>query len=422
MTHPHVTPRPRPIGSTTPGHRPPAGRCTWGVALSLGLAATLPARAEPTDPPRLGRVALEQWVRAIGTSTRGTTLRALAIGRADVGFVGDVRPGAALSRFDLGRLEATLAVAAAPHGFAVVTLETVRSSGPTSAFGVDGDALVVRARHAYAQLRPTLGPAQLELAAGLVPDLYVRALELSFPVRGLGPAAPERSGVLGASDLGGNLGVEAWDGRVRLVAQLANGEGRSQVEQNPGKNLALLLYAEPLRADLLGHPASLELAVFFRDGSVGPASGREHRLGGFVSLTLDRGALGATWVEAYGYRGRPELEARSVGAWLCATIWPRWLTLFGRLDVLDRDRAAADATATTAWLGVLSDLVDARDTHLGLRARAFLAYQRERFGAAATAAPGATATSDADRIFGGLELVGMGGTTLEPPGAAVLGP
>jgi hypothetical protein len=397
------------------------------AAALLALGWILPttaagAGAEPTDPPRLGRVALEQWVRALGTSTTGTTLRALAIGRADVGFVGDVRPGAALSRFDLGRLEASLAVAAAPHGFAVVTLETVRSSGPTSAFGIDGDALVVRARHAYAQLRPELGPVQLELAAGLVPDLYVRALELSFPLRGLGPAAPERSGMLGASDLGANVGVEAWGGRVRLVAQLTNGEGRSQVELNPGKNLAVALYAEPLRLEVLGQAAQLELGLFLRDGSVGSASGRDHRLGGFMGITLDRGALGVSWMEAYGYRGRPEVEARSVGAWLCATLAPRWLTVFGRLDILDRDRAAPDATAMTAWVGVLSDVIDARDTRLGLRARAFVAYQREAFGAAATPAPGVTATSDADRVFAGVELVGVGGTALDAPGPAALGP
>jgi len=211
----------------------------------------------------------------------------------------------ATTRFELDRAEVSGQVTVAARATAELALEAVRSAGPDSAAGIDGDSILVRVKRASIGGRGR-GPRELTYGAdlGLVADPWIAALG-DYPLRTLGLAIVEAQGLVASSDLG--LSAHAALGRIAsLTVAVTNGEGAHQPERNRGKSTSVVVSA---------HLAGVGLHLYGRDGSVGPGSTRSHRAGAAVSWHHPRAAAGADLVQAWGVGDRPDVLATTVEAW-----------------------------------------------------------------------------------------------------------
>lgn len=171
--------------------------------------------------------------------------------------------------FELGR---ALVGAEAHFGLGIgsLELESVRSATPASGFGIDGNALVVRVRRATAGVEHTWNDRwRLRAEAGVVRHAWVHSIETGFRLRGLGPMGSERAGLVDAGDLGVSVEAGLFGDRLVLGIQLVNGEGRSDVERNDGKNVIGFARGRVLALDVHRGPLFLDLHLFGQDGSVG---------------------------------------------------------------------------------------------------------------------------------------------------------
>ncbi|MBL8622361.1 MAG: hypothetical protein JNK64_13695 [Myxococcales bacterium] len=335
------------------------------AALALALVAPLalaagPSRAEPTLAAR-GRAAVS--AAAIAESAGGTTATRFDLERAEVG--GDLTAGA--------------------HGVGTLTLEAIRSAGPSSAMGIDGDSLVTRLRHAALGARWAAG-ATLTLTArlGLVPDPWTAALA-DHPERALGRPLTEDAALVAPSDLGAELVLAAgrW---LRVVVVVGNGEGARDVERNRGKTTSAVARVA-WRAPAVGE---LALTAYGRDGSVGPGAARSHRLGAAVTWHHARAAAGVELVRGWGVDAQPDARALAATAWLDAPI----VATAGVTARADRLRVDGGAAALARWTGR-----GAAWWALAPGARVELAVERDQADADAAVIPGAATATDATRVL-----------------------
>lgn len=262
------------------------------------------------------------------------------LGPLRVGFLGDLfatyrlaqRQDLLFHEFELSRIQSTLWASYRSIAGVNLTVDTVRSSGGRSYFGIEGDAIVPRLKWAFAEATP-LGH-YLSLRAGLVPDLLLQYAEASWGYRAQGPIGLERDAMFSPGDLGASLEVALPFQLGALAAQVGNGEGLALREQNNGKNLTVALRVAPLRwraPDFLLH-------ALFRDGSLGTGSAADRRASlGLTHASPQLGA-GAIGTLAFGYRGLGERPAAHLSAWLRGEL-PVRIGFLGRADVLWPDTA-----------------------------------------------------------------------------------
>jgi hypothetical protein len=289
-------------------------------------------------------------------------------------------------------------------GGLLINLEAVRSAGPDSLFGVAGDSLIIRAKHAFAFSQQDLGFGQLTLQMGLVPDPWTQSLEGQYDLRGAAPTLAERAGFFDTSDLGATAQLEALEGRLGLRLAYLNGEGRNQLEQNAGKNLTVVLSGTPLLLEL-GGLLQVNLHAGYRDGSLGAGRAKNHRIFAALTALHPRARGGVEWSEALGYRGRGEVQARLLGAWASGAVLDPYLGLYARYDRVWTDTAVSGAHQQRIEAGLYSDAL-AQAPASALRLRLYVGYARETFGAAAGPLPGAPALADNHSVRVVVEALG----------------
>ena len=81
-------------------------------------------------------------------------------------------------------------------------LESLRSAGPNSLIGIDGDSLILRVKRAWGFRKFQGQNWKLQTRFGLIPDPWHLVIMNTFPLRGLGPSQGEREGLQDTSDLG----------------------------------------------------------------------------------------------------------------------------------------------------------------------------------------------------------------------------
>lgn len=267
-----------------------------------------------------------------------------SLGPLRIGFLADLfatyrlaqRQDLLFNEFELSRIQATLWASYREWGGVNVTVDTVRSSGGRSYFGIEGDAILPRLKWAFAEVTPLRH--YLSLRAGMVPDLLLQYAEASWGYRVQGPIGLERDALYSPGDLGASLEVALPWRLGSLAAQVGNGEGLALREQNNGKNLTVVLRIAPLRIqapDFLLH-------ALFRDGSLGTGSAADRRASlGLTHAGLRFGA-GAIGTLAFGYRGLGERTAAHLTAWLRGELRAR-VGFLARADALWPDASQRDA-------------------------------------------------------------------------------
>ncbi len=321
------------------------------AALAFALAAAATAHATPWRPEGgLPDAPDPQPITATGIEhpfARFGDFRLGVLGDAFVTFRVDDRQGRVFDEFELSRVQL--------GGFAAwrsivgvnVTLESIRSSGANSYFGIDGDSIVPRFKWAFAEATPF--GRWLSVRAGIVPDLVVPLVEASWDFRVQGPVGVERDGLFRSGDLGATVEAALPLGLGSLALQYGNGEGVHLPEQNNGKNTTVALRLAPLAWRLPG----LLLHVLYRDGSLGAASAADSRLAGGVTYTGRRVGAGALATWAIGYLGVGGRDAAHLTAWARGEL-PLRLFLFARADLLwpdahDAGSLQARVIAGAAW-------------------------------------------------------------------------
>lgn len=225
------------------------------------------------------------------------------------------------SNFDLDRAELGIQSPETNMWGGELRLESIRSAGPNSLMGIDGDSLLLRIKRAWGYGQWQGKHWKVQSRFGLIPDPWHLIVMNSFPLRALGPSQGEREGLQDTSDLGAS--VQVTYRQQKLFMSLTNGEGRRFQEQNQGKNL---LFGADFLIPLSW--ASLKLSTAYRDGSKGTSSGREHRLYFASHLRANKVHLGTISAKAWGLRNRPTLEAFSAEFWLATWLVPKYLGFF----------------------------------------------------------------------------------------------
>ncbi len=363
--------------------------------LATGFAPSALAYAPPLVSPAGG-------CERASDRPREDALALIAFGELDA--AGNLAFGGGQS-FDELRLDRTEVGGCAlfpSYGGIVADIEAIRSADPESLFGIAGDSLVLRLKYAFAFVRVEPGYGILQLEGGLIPDLWVRTIEERYDLRGVTRLLVERAELFDVSDLGASLLYAFFDDRFRVRAAITNGEGLAQIEQNKGKDLTFVGSADVLHFDLLDAPATLAIHGGYRDGSIGAGSGRNHRAFGAVTFDHPRFYATAEYTEAFGFRDRPELRARAVGAAVSASLIVPYLGVFGRFDALDPDLSQADDDELTVEGGLLFDLFPG-GPGAAYRLRLYLGYRRNFLGQAAGPIPGAPDAAELNHVFASLE-------------------
>ena len=369
-----------------PIHRALAALALLGLTASLVCALGAPAAAQPSRPPTPGSWALD--------AKPDVDLEAQMF----AGYRFEDTEAEDFNEFALTRAELGAWLRFNPHLGGELRVEAIRSAGPQSLIGVDGDSLVLRAKRAWAYARVKADPVIIDLRAGLIPDPWIDTLEMSYDLRGISPTAGELTTFFDTSDLGASAIVDLKQGLARLQVAATNGEGRNQAEQNTGKNTTAVLSVQPLRLTLGGEPAALTLLAFYRDGSVGVGKARSNRVGGGVTFTSVYGWAGAEYMRADGVLGRDQ-QGEALAAWFNAPVWANWVGLVGRFDQFSLNSEADDAARTIISGGIYSDLVYPGRPPDPTRFRVYLIGQREDAGADAGPVPGAPEIASATRVL-----------------------
>lgn len=303
------------------------------------------------------------------------------------------------------------------HGF-VVNLEALRSAGPGSYVGIDDNSLVMRVKHAFGVARWEVGPGEVMVRGGLIPDVWVELVERAYDLRGVQALGFESAQLYDTSDLGASAAYRLWDGRLEARLEVANGEGRNQVELNEGKNTALTLSARPWRPVVRGRAGELGLHGSYRDGSVGFSSRANHRLSGALTFQSPLLFAGFEYGRAMGYLGRGDQRAQLLGGWVSGALRPTWLGVFGRGTLTQVDLEQPDALSSALHVGLYVDLIDAGDAPrdvLGFpRLRLYAGYRRETSSALGAPIAGVPEATDRHALL--LTLSARGAASIDSPG------
>ncbi len=258
-----------------------------------------------------------------------------SIGPLHLGVQGDLfatyrlisRQDQLFHEFELSRIQLTGWISYQSLAGVNLTVDTVRSSGSRSYFGIEGDAIVPRLKWAFAETTPW--KHNLSLRAGIVPDLLLQYAEASWGFRVQGPTGLERDGLFTPGDLGASVEAALPWQLGSLAVQFGNGEGISLREQNNGKNLTAALRIAPLRNR---HP-DLLIHALFRDGSIGAGSAADRRVSAGLTYASPKVGAGAVATLALGYRGMGDRWAGHLTTWLRAEL-PACFALLTRVDAL----------------------------------------------------------------------------------------
>ncbi len=291
-------------------------------------------------------------------------------------------------------------------GGVALRLESVRSAGPQSLIGIDGDSLVIRLAQAYGHTAAHVGPISIGVRGGMIPERWIEQVEKGYDTVGVGRLASEQSLLMERADLGGSLTVSGWEGLVELDLQMTNGEGRAQEELNRGKNTTAMFTVRPLRRRHAKGPITLALHGAYRDGSWGVAAARAHRAAGAVTFASPWGFAGAELVQAFGVREQGDRVGRSVGGWISAYAWQPYIGLVAKYDHVRQDLELDGSSVDIITAGVFSDLFG-YTWRRRRRVRLYAAYQHEGYGAAAGPVPGAPQAADSHRFLLQIEAAGL---------------
>lgn len=211
------------------------------------------------------------------------------------------------SQIVLDRGEAGVTVGLGRYAAAELRLEAARSAQDGGALGIAGDSLVARIKRAQItggyELNDLL---RLDGAAGLAYDPWIGALELGYPELPLHRTADET--LLGDSPSDLALIAKATIAKlVTATVAVGNGEGLSYPERNTGKTTTGVLEVRPVDG--------LRVAAMARDGSIGPASVRNHRFGGLASFHHELFDAGVEVDHALGLAGMGQLTGTALAGW-----------------------------------------------------------------------------------------------------------
>ncbi|MBK8010308.1 MAG: hypothetical protein IPK13_03110 [Deltaproteobacteria bacterium] len=297
-------------------------------------------------------------------------------------------------RFDTGR--AGVRTLFGRRGGLVLTAEAVRSAGPDSLFGVAGDSLIVRVRHAFGFVRIEPGYGVVRVEAGLLPDPWLRTLEKHETLGDYIPLFSEQANFFTAGDLGASAEYAILSNRLHIRLAISNGEGSNQTERNRRKDVVGLVSGEVLRLQVLHDIARLGLHAGYRDGTTGAGNAANRRAFSAVTVEHPHFGLRVEHVDAFGYEARPEIRARAFGALLYAQTKPTWLGAWTRLNVVDPDLETSYDRHTEFEGGVFAGL-EQLDPVLQLRLA--IGYRQIFLGRNAAPVPGSPETSELKHIF-----------------------
>ncbi len=410
---------PDEVTAPAPAAEPPAVEPSPPTAAPVAPTATPPTAAAVTKPasPRRRPIASGPWVPNAWPTAPTCTLDPTdapwcALVRADVfaGARAGTIGGAAQNEFRLDRAEAATGLLWKPatrfETGGVIALEAIRSAGPQSLTGIDGDSLVVRLLEAYGQAAAHFGPIDVGVRAGLVPERWIEQVEKGYDTRGFDALASDRVRMFDRADIGVAFTASAWDGRVDVDVEIVNGEGRAQRELNRGKNTTAIVTVRPLLREHPRGPLVLALHGAFRDGSLGIASIADRRGAAAVTFASPWVYAGVEFVHALGYAGRADLQASTLSSWVSGRILPRWLGAMAKYDHVRQDVAVAGSVIHVVGGAVFSDVFEHIDRNRR-RVRVYAGYQFEGYGDAAAPLPGVVGALDAHRFLVQLELRGL---------------
>ena len=321
--------------------------------------------------------------------------------------------GRKLSEFALDRGELGTQLWWRPHwrvdtGVAL-RVEAVRSAGPQSLIGVDGNSLILRLAQAYGHAAVHLGPIDLGVRFGQVPERWIEQLEKGYDTRGADPLGSDRVVMFDRADLGATLTLSGWKGRFDVDASFTNGEGRAQLELNQGKNTTIIATARPWRTRHARGPIALAVHGMYRDGSYGVpvagAPGRNHRAGAALTFQSPWAFAGVEYVRAFGFNARPELVSDVIGAWASAYAYQPWVGLMAKYDHVRQDVASAGTQVHVVSAALFSD-VFGYSFRNRRRVRLYAGYQYEGYGPNAGPVPGAPEAANTHRFM--LQLTAQG--------------
>ncbi len=321
--------------------------------------------------------------------------------------------GRKLSEFALDRGELGTQLWWRPHwrvdtGVAL-RVEAVRSAGPQSLIGVDGNSLILRLAQAYGHAAVHLGPIDIGARFGQVPERWIEQLEKGYDTRGADPLASDRVVMFDRADLGATLTLSGWKGRFDVDASFTNGEGRAQLELNQGKNTTLIATVRPWRTRHARGPIALAVHGMYRDGSYGVpvagAPGRNHRAGAALTFQSPWAFAGIEYVRAFGFNARPDLVSDVIGAWASAYAYQPWVGLMAKYDHVRQDVATAGTQVHVVSAALFSD-VFGYSFRNRRRVRLYAGYQYEGYGPDAGPVPGAPEAANTHRFM--LQLTAQG--------------
>jgi hypothetical protein len=326
-------------------------------------------------------------------------LAAQMFGDLDWTHAGD----ASQSAFNLDRAELGATITYDQNVGAELRLDSFRAAGEQSLLAVQGDPLLIGVKRAWGWADHDLGDSGVKLGGrlGMIPDPWISAVEPDYALLPLSLTEAEAAGLIVSSDLGGGITAQYGDQVFAQVA-ITNGEGRNQIEQNTGKDTNAVVSVTAATLDIDGSPVALRVHLGGREGSVGTARVRSHRLEGAVTLAgLDHGA-GVEAIKAYGVGDRGDEVSTATAGWVRGRIVDR-LGFAARVAWLDPDGGVANDAETSAIGALYYDLVPPALDH---RARVYAAGFVRRYGTAAPPLPGGAAAANASGVSLILELDG----------------
>lgn len=316
---------------------------TLCLSLALGLAApALAAQTLAAVLPGPSTAAASQHEARVAAGLEVFASAGLRVTNTDAA-------GATTApQLDLGRLH--LAVdARGPSLHARAVIEGVRSAGEGSLVGIAGDALVLRAREAYAGFER--GP--VELRAGIVATLTVPEIEATWRLRAVAATPLEASSLAAPSDLGVSARV-ALPRRLGWVgAMVSNGEGYSAREFNTNKRVELAASVHP---SAHGRLAPLAVLVSASAGTTGVAGSRNDRVHGALLWQGVGLRGGVSFTHGWGVDDDSARRAWLAEAFVRA-VWAARFIAGLRVSRWQRD-TAVDADRITSWVATVGARLD----------------------------------------------------------------
>lgn len=363
-----------------------------GVTSEPAPATPMPEAAPPTPAP------------APAPHSRAQLFADLVAGPIGV-FADGAAPAAG---FVLERAELGADFASLPWVEASVGLEAIRSAGAQSAFGIDGNSLLARLKHAWAGMTPSFQAVGTDLAfswrAGLVQEPWLARLERYLGTRALGPLPSERAGLWDTSDLGVNAGLAVADGLIALDVSLRNGEGKRELELNLDKDVLAML-SSTARLQVFDEALEVTAAAMMRHGTRGVASTPEERVALGVGAAHPRLSGGTELVWARGDEGDAARDRALAALFMDAHLLERWLGLSVRAELDWADAALPESLAARGALALFTDL--GLDGQGAVRRLRLLGGVGGTWGQAQAAIAGVPAASHELRAFLLLEASGL---------------